>query len=317
MEIREVREPAQPRGSLAGTLAVLLAACLFATSGTIIKHLIQGYGLPPLTVAAARIALAALMLFVALGALNRKQLRIQVRDIPFFLLFGLICVTLFQACWVYAVSLIDVGVATVLNYTAPAWAALFAWPLLGERIDRRKGLALLLTAAGVALIVRIFDADFLSLNVTGLLWGLGSGVTYGLYGIFSRRALGRYSFWTIITYTFAAGALFLLATQLVLSLALTPVEGSAEASVGGMGTAFVQPSAVLWLVILALFPTVVGYALYTFGLRFLEATVAAILATVEPVMAALWATAFLGEWLTWPQIIGGGLVIAGVIALQR
>jgi len=40
------------------------------------------------------------------------------------------------------------------------------------------------------------------------------------------------------------------------------------------------------------------------------------LATVEPVMAALWAAIFLGESLTWPQIIGVGLVIAGVIALQ-
>jgi len=295
-----VKDTSRLRGPWVGTIAVLLAACLFATSGTIIKHLIHGYGLPPLTVAAVRIALAALTLFGLLGALDRKLLRVRTREIPFFLLFGLICVALFQACWVYAVSLIDVGVATALNYTAPAWAALFAWPLLGERIDRRKGMALLLTAAGVALIVRIFDAQFLSLNLTGLLWGLGSGVTYGLYGIFGRRALGRYSFWTIITYTFAAGALFLLVTQ----------------SVGRIGSAFAQPGAAVWLVILALVPTLGGYALYTFGLRFLEATAAAILATVEPVMAALWAAIFLGESLTWPQIIGVGLVIAGVIALQ-
>ena len=296
-----MKDTSRLRGPWAGTIAVLLAACLFATSGTIIKHLIQGYGLPPLTVAAMRMTLAALSLFGLLGVLDRKLLRIQARDIPFFLLFGFICVTLFQACWVYAVSLIDVSVATVLNYTAPVWAALFAWPLLGERIDRRRGMALLLTAAGVALIARIFDAQFLSVNVTGLLWGLGSGVTYGLYGIFSRRALGRYSPWTIITYAFAAGALFLLVTQ----------------SVGSIRSAFSQPGATVWLVILALLPSVVGYALYTFGLRFLEATVATILATVEPVMAALWAAAFLGESLTWPQIIGVGLVTAGVIALQR
>ena len=255
----------------------------------------------PLTVAAVRMTLAALMLFGLLRVRDRKLLRIRARDIPFFLLFGLICVTLFQACWVYAVSLIDVGVATVLNYTSPAWAVVFAWPLLGERLNRRKGLALLLTGAGVALIVRIFDAQFLSLNMVGLLWGLGSGVTYGLYGIFGRRALERYSFWTTITYTFAAGALFLLVTQ----------------SPSRMVSAFAQPGAALWLVILALVPTVVGYALYTFGLRFMEATVAAILVTVELVMATLWAVLFLGESLTWPQIIGGALVIAGVIALQR
>jgi drug/metabolite transporter (DMT)-like permease len=278
-----------------------LSSSLFATTGTIIKHLIQGYRLQPLTVAAVRMTLAALMLFVVLGVLDRKLLRIQARDIPLFLLFGLIPVAGFQACWAYAVSLIDVGVATVLNYTAPAWAVVFAWPLLGERFNRRKGLALLLTGAGVALIVRIFDAQFLSLNMVGLLWGMGSGVTYGLYGIFGRRALKRYSSWTVITYAFAAGALFLLATQ-------TPSR---------IGSAFTQRGAALWLVILALLPTLGGYALYTFGLRYLEATVATILATIEPVMATLWAALFLGESLTWPQIVGGGLVIAGVIALQR
>jgi DME family drug/metabolite transporter len=283
-----------------GTICVLLSSSLFATSGTIIKHLIQGYNLQPLTVAAVRITLAALMLFALLGVLDRKLLRIQARDIPFFLLFGLICVTLFQACWVYAVSLIDVGVATVLNYTAPAWAVVFSWPLLGERLNRRKGLALLLTSSGVALIVRIFDAQFLSLNMVGLLWGLGSGLTYGLYGIFGRRALKRYSSWTVITYAFSAAALFLLATQ----------------SAPCMVSAFAQPGAATWLVILALMPTLAGYALFTFGLRYLEATVATILATIEPVMATLWAALFLGESLTWPQIVGGALVIAGVIVLQ-
>jgi drug/metabolite transporter (DMT)-like permease len=153
----------------------------------------------------------------------------------------------------------------------------------------------------VALMVRIFDAQFLSLNVAGLLWGLVSGVLYGLYSIFIRRTLKHYSFWTTITYAFAAGALFLLTTQ----------------SPSRMVSAFAQPGAAWWLVILALVPTLIGYTLFVFGLRFLEATVATILATIEPVMATLWAALFLGEWLTWPQIIGGVLVIAGVVALQR
>ncbi len=304
-----MKDTGRPRGPRVGTIAVLGAGSLFATSGVLIKHLVQGYGLQPLTVVAARTALAALILFGLLGVRDRQLLRLRARDIPFFLLFGLICVALLQASWAYAVSLIDVGVAVVLNYTAPAWAALFAWPLLGERINRQKGTALLLTTAGVALIVRIFDVQFLSLNVEGLLWGLGSGVLYGLYSIFVRRALKRYSFWTIVTYTFAIGGLFLVLAQ----LALSPVEGSPSRVL----SALAQPGAVLWLVILALVPTLGGYSLFTFGLRFLEATVATILATIEPVMATLWAALFLGESLTWPQVVGGALVIGGVIALQR
>jgi len=304
-----VKDAAQPKGPWVGTISVLVAGSLFATSGVLIKYLIQDYGLPPLTVVAARISLAALALFGLLRVRDRQLLRIRTRDIPFFLLFGLICVALLQASWAYAVSLIDVGVAVVLNYTAPAWAALFAWPLLGERLNRQKGIALLLTTAGVALIARIFDAQFLSLNVAGLLWGLISGVLYGLYSIFIRQTLKRYSFWTVVTYTFASGALFLWAAVLVMS--------SGEGSPSRMVSTFAQPGAALWLVILALGPTLIGHTLFAFGLRFLEATVATILATIEPVMATLWAVIFLGESLTWPQVIGGALVIAGVITLQR
>lgn len=290
----------QSRVSWAGTVAVLLAASLFSTTGTIIKHLVQDYALPPLTVAAVRTSLIALTLFAVLGMLDRKLLYIRARDIPFFLLFGLICVVLFQVCWVYALSLIDVGMATVLNCTAPVWAALFAWPLLGERLGQNTGTSLVLTAVGVALVVRVFDARFFSLNLEGVLWGLGAGVTYGLYGIFSRRALRRYSPWTTLTYAFAAGVPFLLVTQ----------------SVERIESAFARPGAAAWLVILALVPTLGGYALYTFGLRSLESTVAAILVATEPVMAVLWAAVFLGERLSWPQLVGAGLVIAGVVALQ-
>jgi DME family drug/metabolite transporter len=281
-------------------VTVLLAACLFSTTGTIIKHLVQSYALPPLTVAAVRTSLIALTLFAVLGTLDRKSLRIRPRDVPFFLLFGLICVTLFQTCWVYTVSLIDVGVATVLNNTAPLWAVLFAWPLLGERPSRNTGAALVLTAVGVALVVRVFDARFFSFNLEGLLWGLGAGITYGLYGIFSRRALRRYGPWTTLTYAFAVGALFLLVTQ----------------SAAGIESALSQPGAAVWLVILALVPTLGGYAFYTLGLRSLDAAVAAILVATEPAMAVLWAAIFLGERLSWPQLMGIGLVMAGVMALQ-
>lgn len=290
----------QPGVSWAGTVAVLLAACLFSTTGTIIKHLVQDYALPPLTVAAVRTSLIALVLLAALGILDRKLLRIRACDVPFFLLFGLICVALFQTCWVHALSLIDVGVATVLNCTAPVWAALFAWLFLGERLGQNTEVALVLTAVGVVLVVRVFDARFLSLNLEGVLWGLGSGVTYGLYGIFSRRALRRYSPWTTLAYAFAAGVPFLLVTQ----------------TIERIESALARPGAAGWLLVLALVPTLGGYALYTSGLRFLGSTVAAILVATEPVMAVLWAAVFLGEQLGWLQLVGVGVVMAGVVVLQ-
>jgi drug/metabolite transporter, DME family len=295
-----LHEP-QRGASSRGVIAVMLAATAFATSGTVIKHLTQDYGLPPLTLAAIRLAMAVVgLLVIVILSGDRSRLRVRREDISFFLLFGLVCITICMACWVYAVSLLDVGVATVLNYTSPAWTAFLAWPLLGERIDRQKIVALALTGAGVTLIARLLDANFLSLNATGVLLALATGPAWGLYGILGRRLLRRYNSWTILLYTFAAGTLF--------TLPLVSPDGLRQVAA--------RPSALLWMAFLALVPSIGGYGLYTIGLRHLNATVAAILATLEPLIAVLLAWVFLGETLTGLQFVGAGLVIAGVITLQ-
>ncbi len=286
--------------SYKGVIAVLFAASAFATSGTVIKHLTLGYGLPPLTVAAIRLVMAVLGLLIIAVVTDRKRLRIHFYDVPFFLLFGFICITVCMVCWVYSVSLIDVGVATVLSDTSPVWTAVLAWPLLGERIDRTKIVALTLTGAGIALIARLFDARFLSINATGVGLALITGVAWGLYGIMGRRALRRYDSWTVLLYTFGAGMLFLLPLQ--------PVDGLRQVAL--------QPTSLLWIAFLALIPSIAGYGLYTIGLRFLKVTVAAILVTFEPLIAVLLAWVFLGEHLTWLQMVGAVLVIAGLVTLQ-
>jgi len=63
-----------------------------------VYHLHCDEVLAPLTVAAVRTSLIALTLFAVLGMLDRKSLYIPACDIPFLLLFGLICVVLFQVC---------------------------------------------------------------------------------------------------------------------------------------------------------------------------------------------------------------------------
>jgi drug/metabolite transporter (DMT)-like permease len=62
--------------------------------------------------------------------------------------------------------------------------------------------------------------------------------------------------------------------------------------------------------------TVLTYALYTFGLQRLEAGQAAILATVEPVVAVALGVVLLGEELTVLKVIGGVLVLCGAALSQ-
>jgi drug/metabolite transporter (DMT)-like permease len=72
----------------------------------------------------------------------------------------------------------------------------------------------------------------------------------------------------------------------------------------------------LLLFMLAVVHTTLGFALYTFGLGRLGAGRAAIVATVEPVVAVALGTALLGEALTVPKLVGASLVISGAALAQ-
>jgi drug/metabolite transporter, DME family len=67
---------------------------------------------------------------------------------------------------------------------------------------------------------------------------------------------------------------------------------------------------------LAVVHTTLAFALYTFGLGRLGAGRAAIVATVEPVVAGALGAALLGEELTVPKVVGGVLVISGAALAQ-
>jgi DME family drug/metabolite transporter len=302
---REMRRSA-PRSGCAsrdawyGYSLVVGAALLWGTLGLFFKHIIGTYGLSPLTLAFFRATLAFLGLLIGLGFLDRSLLCLDRRDIPFFALFGLVSVAIFYVVYIAAVDLTTVATGAVLLYTAPAWVTLLAWRLYGEPLTGRKLIALGLAFVGCGLVARAYDPGQLRLNGPGVACGLAAGLTYALYTIFGKHALERYAPWTVVTYAMGFGAAFLLLAQSPASL--RPV---------------LTPSPLWgWLTALALGPTVGAFGLYTLGLRRVPASVASIVATLEPVTAAALSFTLLGERFAPPQALGGGMIIAGVVLLS-
>jgi drug/metabolite transporter, DME family len=303
----EIRNP-QIRNSTRGVLFVLLAAGLWGTLGTLYSWGTNGFGMSPVMVVFWRAGFAALMLGAVMGVVlpvsgRRGLLRVRRGDLHLFVGFGLLGVTAFYLLYIYAVVLTGVAVAVVLLYTAPVFVALMAWRFLGERLGGRKLAALALTVVGCALVSRAYDPTLLSGNVLGILCGLGSGFTYALYSIYGKMSLHRgYSIATMSFYVYGIGALGLLAVALFL----------------GPGQLFAlnDPSGWWLLLTIALFQTLGALAAYTSGLRYLEAGVASILATFEPVVATALAFFVLHEAVAWPQMLGGTLILAAVLLLQ-
>ena len=299
----------QATRTLRGYALVLLAAVLWGSMGVFYKQLMGEHGLPAITVVFYRALLTSLMLFAALAVISllrrpaagRAPLHVARRDLAGFALFGLIGVAAFYVVYIHAVDQAGVGVAAVLMYTAPAWVTVISAVLLSERLSRRKGLALALAIGGAALVARIYHLEALSLNVAGVLLGLGAGLGYGIYILCNKVAVRRYPPWTVLAYALGFGALFMLPFQSgdVLVRALTDLD------------------VVAWLLGVTLFPTLLAGLSFTLGLRDVPASNASIVATVEPVVAMMFGAALFSERLDWPQVLGGVLILGAVILLAR
>ncbi|WP_243091164.1 DMT family transporter [Thermus neutrinimicus] len=271
---------------------LLLAAFLWGLIGPI-SRLAFEEGLTPLSVAFFRAAIA--WVFFGLHALFLRQVRVEGRDILPLLLFGLVGVSLFYGSYQLSVVHGGAALASVLLYTAPAWVALLSLVILKEPLDRTGLLAVALTLLGVGLMGMGGGSGVRVLSLA-LFFGLLSGFTYALYYIFGKLYLPRYATPTLFLYALPVGALGLLPW-----VELTPL----------------SPRAMGALVFLGIFSTYGAYLAYYAGLKRLPATRASVVATLEPVVANLFAFLFFREVLSPWAYLGAGMVLWAVLLTVR
>lgn len=285
----------------AGYLWVFAAALLWSLIGPFSRTVLDA-GVGPLEIAFWRAVIAGGAF--ALHALLTGQARLRPwpsggTDFAALAAFAVVGVTLFYAALALAIDAGGISLAFVLLYTAPAFVAMLAWPLLGERLTRHKLLLVGLAMAGVALVARAGNGAGISTSVTAVGWGLASGASYASYYLFGKWVLARYAPVTVFAWVLPLGALGLL--PLVRFAPHKP------------------PEAWFWLVVLSLVSTYLAYLAYYTGLRRTEASRAVLVATIEPVAAAALAAALFGERLGWWGWGGATLIVvaAAGAALQR
>jgi DME family drug/metabolite transporter len=280
-----------------GFALVLLAAVSWGTLGIFYKILIGVYGLSPLSLAFFRAAFSAVFLLVGLSVWRPGWLRVERRDLPLLVGFGLFGIAAFFFVYVNAVDRVGVAVASVLLYTAPAWVTLISWRFLGERIGRRQWVALALAFAGCALVAGIYDLNQVRLNGPGVLFGLASGLTYALYSVFVKAGVRKHSPWTVLVYGMVAGSVVLFLVQ----------------DLNAVAQALRSPAVVAWLMAIALIPSLGSGLAFATGLRLVPVSSASVVANVEPMVATILAYLIFGEVMAPWQMLGGVLIIAGAV----
>jgi len=267
--------------------------------GTARKALIKA-GIKPFILVQTRVTLASVIIGMILLAGKPSLLRIRVRDISFFLLFGGVFMALMQLSYFLAISKIQVAAAILVQYLAPVLVAGYSMLFWHERVTARKFIALILSIAGCYLVVGGYSLALLSMNREGIMWALLSAVAFASITLLGEKGMQRHNPWTSLTYALLFSALSLNIVQRPL-LIMTQTYSMQ------------QWAAILYIVV---FGTLIPFGLYLVGVNYIRSTRTIITATLEPIAAAFMAFFLLGESLSPLQIAGGLSVITAIVLLQ-
>ena len=293
-----------------GYAMVATAATLFAINGSVSKVVLDS-GLSSLELAQIRATCAALGFLAFLVAFARPRLRVDRRELLFLAAFGIVGVALVQWLYFVAIHNLPVGVALLIEFTAPLFVALFARFVYKERIRRRIWVAVILCIAGLAVVVEVWAG--IAFSTVGVTAALGGAFGLTAYLLMAERERRHRDPASLSFYGFLFATLLWAVVQPLWEFPWD-VLGETVSLQGNLS----EHSAPVWLLVgfIIVVGTMVTFSLLTGALRHVSATRASIVATLEPVIATVVAWIWLGETFGATQLIGGAVVLAGIFVAQ-
>ncbi|HLF27816.1 MAG TPA: DMT family transporter [Anaerolineae bacterium] len=285
-------------------LPVLLVGLLVASTSAIAVRFALAAGAAALLIAAFRLSLAALLLAPYALARHRPDLTRLKRNDWLIALAAGGCLGLHFAAWISSLRYTSVAASVTLVTTAPLWVALASRLFLGERLSRPVLIGLPLALAGGVLIALdgagCAQGSACAQPLLGNLLALLGAIAYAGYLLLGRRLRASLSLAPYIFIVYSTGALALLA---VVALSHTPPNGA--------------PEALVWIALLAVGPQLIGHSSVNYALRYLPATLVAIVTLGEPLGASLLAFLLLHELPGAAMWVGGALILIGIASATR
>jgi len=257
----------------------------------------------PMAFNGLRFSLASIVM-LAILRWRGESLRFARRDlVPVFLL-GLMGHTLYQVLFVNGLARTSPANASLLMATAPIFVVIYGALLGVERASQRVWVGILLSFAGILLLVGGGGGLALGLaTVKGDLLVLGAAMLWAAYTIGSKSLLGRYSPLKLTTLSMIAGVIPLV----IICAPAMRNENWGAAPAGVWAGLFYS----------AVFSVALAYIGWYTSVQRVGSNRTAIYSNLTPVIAILVAWIFLDSRLTWPQVAGAAVVLAGVMLTRR
>jgi drug/metabolite transporter (DMT)-like permease len=279
-----------------GFASILAASALWGVAGVVAKSLFLRGTVTPEVIVEIRVT-AGLVLTWLLLRMQGLSPKVP-RDAAVGLLPLGLAMILSQSMYYVTISLADVATAIFLQYTAPALVVAYTAVVQHERLTAVQMGCLGGAIAGGYLMV--VGPSGLAVSPAAVAAGIASALGFAGWILIGRARRGTVGPWHMLFYGLLVGSV-------VWSLYVPPwVAYLRQFTPGEWGL----------IVFVVVFATVAPFALFLYGLRFIDSRAASLTATVEPVIAAVVAAVALGEALAGREIVGALMILASVVTLQ-
>ncbi|MFZ8871593.1 MAG: DMT family transporter [Candidatus Nanopelagicaceae bacterium] len=291
---------------LRGEIYLFLGAFLFAFNGIISKIVLLDE-ISAWRLTQIRTGGAFVILFTFFIIFRRKELKPTKQELPWLILFGVVGVTLVQAFYFVAIERMYVGIALLIEFTAPIWILLFLRFVLKKHVPQGLWYAIALAFTGLLMITQIWDG--LTVDQIGLIAAFLDALALAGYFLIGDLLGKTKSSGAIATWGFGVASLLLF---FALPIWNFPVDAlTNEMNLLGRFEDYSLPGwvLVLWIVVMG---TIAPYLFVIAGLKILSASTASVFGMIEPVMAGIFAWWWLNESLSTIQLLGCLVVIIGI-----
>ena len=282
-----------------GFLFLAVTSIGWALNWAAIKILLREW--PPLFARGISGVVAAIVL-ACVAAVLGESLKIPRRTIAPLLFAAFTNVFAWMGFSTMAMKYLAVSEGTLLVYTMPIWATLFAWPILGKRPTLRDILALILGLAGLCVLLSAYGIALGPDKFVGIALALASAILFALGGVMTKSPLPMAPT-ALVAWQVGLGCFPMIILGLLFE----------HPNFGAITT-----SGLIVLIYMVLGPMGICYLSWFAALRRLPAATAAIGTLSVPIIGVIAAAVMLGEPLGVREALAMALTLAGVaLALQK
>jgi len=280
-------------------LMLMTTVLLWALNFTVTKYVLE-QGFQPLAYSTVRYGMATIIFtWFTFGV--EGSFRVRRRDIPLILGAAALGIWLNQIAYVYALTYTTASTVALILGATPIFVALIAFAVGLERLHAGFWVAAVVSFGGVALIA-LGNEGGISGSIKGDLLGVATAATWAAYTVAIAPLMRSYSPYRISALVLAVGWI---------AIAITGIQQTASQSF--------DFSALVWLCLVyaILGPLVLTNILWFKAVSRVGPSRAALVANLQPFIAAVFALVLLSETMTWIQVVGGVLIGGGIFLARR